>query len=60
MAQEFRTNINLEKDPDMIWGMVASDGRIEMRFDCGDAGLISLTPDQAKELRDDLDKLLSY
>lgn len=52
------TNIHLTNDPDIIWGMVSATGRIEMRFDSGDSGLISMTPEQARELRDDLNVLL--
>ena len=48
------TNINLTKDPDMIWGMVDTDDKIRIRFDCGDAGLIVITRAQGIDLMEQL------
>jgi|GEM_PF-4506459 len=36
------------KATDDIWAMRESDGNIGLRLDCGDAGFVSLTPEQAK------------
>lgn len=53
-----KTNIVLDKEPDMIWVMVEQDNRISLRFDCGDAGVVMLTPELARELVEDVSALL--
>lgn len=53
------TDLTLNRDPDMIWGMLENDDRISLRFDCGDAGIVMLTLKQADELIDFLQKMKS-
>lgn len=62
MATNFTTNPNLrlflDKDPDHIWAMDDGKGKIMLAFDCGDAGFVPLTIEQAQEVIEALQSVM--
>lgn len=52
------TNLSDFKVGSPIWGMVEADGNIGLRLDCGDGGILLLTPNQARDVIETLDLLL--
>lgn len=49
-----KTIIHLEHEPDSIWAMSDVPGKIGLRFDCGDAGVILLDQQQTQQVIDEL------
>lgn len=47
-----KTSLHLDHEPDQFWTHGDLPGKIGLRFDCGDAGVVLLSRKQTQELID--------